>query len=149
LNSKAGTSQYEYFLSRAFISSAVISLVGLTLVIQASSNTFNNSFLVLFDSFLAAKSQATNLSNSFLEDHDILLMSHANSVFAFVLNKYFQANAHTAILPNLPHKVSLSKGHTLYQAAPHIADLLNTDNISLAASAESFLDIASSRAFDI
>jgi hypothetical protein len=99
--------------------------------------------LVVFDKSFTAKSHATNLSNSFLEPHEILFSNEANCVFDFVLNKYFHANAHTIIFQIFQPNVSVSNGHTLYHAAQPIAVLLNTHNISLAASAESFLDIAS------
>jgi hypothetical protein len=62
-----------------------------------------------------------------------------------VLNRYFQANAHTIIFQIFHVTLSLSNGH---HAVPHakahpIVHLSNTDNNSLAASALSFLEIAS------
>jgi ABC-2 type transport system permease protein len=72
-----------------------------------------------------------------------LFNNEANCVFVFVLNRYFQANAHTIIFQIFHVTLSLSNGHTLYHAAHPIAVLLNTESISLAASALSFLDIAS------
>jgi hypothetical protein len=97
----------------------------------------------LFVNFIASKSHATNLLNSFLDHQDILFINEANLVLDAVLNRYFQAKAHNITFQIFHSIVSLSNGHTLYHAAQPIADLLNTDSISLAASAESFLEIQS------
>jgi hypothetical protein len=94
-------------------------------------------------------SPAINLSNSFLDQPDILFIYDAKLVFAFVLNKYLPANAHTIIFQTFQPSVLLSNGHTLYQATHQIAVLLNTPNISLAISALSFLEIASCSHFAI
>jgi hypothetical protein len=80
-----------------------------------------------------------------------LLRAAAILVLAFVLNKYFHAKAHKITLPNFHGNESLSNGHQTvpHNIQPHIVPLSNTDNNSLAASAESFLEIASSKAFAI
>jgi hypothetical protein len=77
--------------------------------------------------------------------HDSLFNLDANAVFAFVLNRYFPAKAHNIAFHILPHHVLLSNTPTGEEAqnTAHNAGLLNTDSISLATSALSFLEIQS------
>jgi hypothetical protein len=82
---------------------------------------------------------------------DNLFNLEANVVLALVLNKYLPAKAHSIAFHILPPNELLSNTHTGDEAqnTAHNAGLLNTDNISLATSALSFLEIQFSNHFAI
>ena len=130
----------------------VVSLKGLLSSGHSFSNlialvTLATSSIVSLDSF-SAHFVAINLDNSFFCIQDNHLNAFAIYVFDVVLNTAQANNHHTRKLPIFHSTVLPLNGHWFIDNAHHIAGFENTDNISLAISALSFLDTASASVLD-
>jgi hypothetical protein len=121
-------------LSNGHSFSNLIAVVQFAILVTASSVSCD-SFCVHF--------VAINLDNSFFWYHASDLKAFAIYVFDFVENTSDQSTDHTRKLPIFHSVVFQSNGHAPIPANPHTVHLENTDNISLATSALSFLEIAS------